>query len=832
MTLSEIAAQRETASVGTANALITVFASAASTAPEEDISLSTFINCIKNGHWQDPVSAVRLAASRGERDKISHLKRRLPAVTISCTMNSRAKDASSRARNHSGWLQADFDAKDNPALKQDETRAFLLEDPHVGAVFVGPSGVGIKAVIRIDPANHRASAVAAHTYFLDKYGLALDKGCKDLERLCFVSYDPEAALREGEATILSVIEAGTDHGEPTQPDLTLWTMADVRELLAYLPPQPDYDTWMRISSGVFSVLPFEPAVTVLKEWSPEKNLGEYEYKYRHPYKTVTIRSVIRFAQARGFDAGAAARRKRWMGRIIFDDNEPASPDTEAPHADLLRPDDEPEGALKADEVWLRFQDQQVGDAQLFVAREGQNLAYDHLTQCWRQFFPDTGLWTRDAIGSTQLLMSATTTLAYEGLIEIIEAEIKNEPSRTKNDSRKAEIEKLRSRCKELRSAKYIRDVMALARSIPSANRPATAYDRHRHLLAVANGVIDFDAQIFRPATKEDLLSVASPVTYNPDATCPKFDAFLDRAFDGDQDLVAYWWRITGYSLTGYVDHDALLFCYGEGANGKSTSFMVLQQLLGHDLSTLIDVNTLLSTKGDNTIDYKKSMLEGKRLVVTDELPRSRKINESMVKGLLGGDDIVARRPYEKPYTFSPTFKIWMLGNHKPKIIGTDEGIWRRIHLIPWLVTIPKEQRALRYQLVASFRKELPGILNSALNGYRDLVRRGGIDPPKAVLVATADYRQEEDSLAEFIAERTVEAPGSHIRTKEFYSTCQAWHKVNGETMPRDSANKLVRLIQRPPYCLTVTPGSGNQTVIQDRAWADQQELPSLIFSKS
>ena len=826
MTLSEIAASREASAVGTAGALVTLFASAVATAPEQDISLTRFIQEAREGTFAEQVAAVRSAAARGDRERLAWLKRRLPAVTLSCTMVSRAKDAPVRARTHSGWLQCDFDAKDNPALVQSEARAFLADDPHVGAVFVGPSGVGIKAAVRIDPANHRQSVEAAAVYFLEKYALALDKQCRDIERLCFVSHDPDAWIRSsGEAAILSVLEAGSSHGQESQSDITHWTMADVRELLRYLPPRPDYETWLRIASGVFSVLPFEPAVTVLKEWSPEEKPGEYEIKHRNRLQHVTIRTVIHFAKAHGFDAAAAARRQRWMGRLIF----PGGVSTAAPtphHHDLLSTDDEPADALKATDVWIRFEDEQLGDAQLFIAREGRDLAYDYLGRCWRRWAHASGLWERDIITSTQLVMSATVTDAYEGLIETIEGEIRERPGRGKTDARKGEIEKLTARCRELRRAKHMGQVMTLAEKIPGANRPATAYDRARHLLAVANGVIDFDAQLFRPATREDLLSVASPVAFDPAATCPAFDAFLARAFDHDADLIDYWWRIVGYSLTGYVDHDALFFCYGEGANGKSTAFMVLRMLLGDVLSTVIDVNTLLGTgQSDATLDYKKSMLEGKRLVLTDELPRTRKVNESMVKGLLGGEDIVARRPYERPYTFSPTHKIWMVGNHKPTIIGTDLGIWRRIHLIPWLVTIPAGERKPRHQLLAIFRRELPGILNAALAGYRDIVDRGGIEPPKAVLSATEEYRQEEDSLARFLDDQLCDMPGGKpIPTKQLFVKYIASCKSSGETPRVTTAYKLTALIQTPAYNLKVVRGAHNAMVILDRAWTEGGEL--------
>jgi putative DNA primase/helicase len=325
----------------------------------------------------------------------------------------------------------------------------------------------------------------------------------------------------------------------------------------------------------------------------------------------------------------------------------------------------------------------------------------------------------------------------------------------------------------------------------------------------------------RKAERNDLISVASSVRHDADATCPAFDAFLFRAFAEDQEMVDYWWRIVGYSMTGFVDHDALFFCYGLGANGKSTGLMVLRFLLGDQLSTMVDVNTLLGGgNADSAMDYKKSMLEGKRLVITDELPDSKKINESMVKSLLGGEDIVARRPYERPYTFSPTHKIWMVGNHKPKISGVDHGIWRRIHLIPWEVTIPVAERKSRSEMWRTFQDELPGILNRAIDGYNDYRMRGALAPPAKVRAATEEYRMEEDSLQQFVSERLVKMPGVNLQTREVFSEYKNWCARSGEPEVVGTANKLARMLKQPPYSMEVGLGSKNINTVFGYSWVE------------
>lgn len=856
MKLSEIAAAREAAGIGMPGAMITLFASATATAPQEDTFLDDFIADIRSGKWADPVSFYRAALHRGEKAQAVWLKRRLPAVTLSGTMTSRAKQAPVRTRTHSGWLQIDCDAEDNPQLVQAEARVYLAADPHIGAIFVGPSGAGIKCVLRIDPARHELSMDAAATYFLDRYGLVIDTNCRDQERLCFVSHDPPAWVRPSGCTIFPIPEAVVTaareraarpvSASPLRPDIEQWTMDDVREILSYIQSCPEYHTWLRVASGVFSVLPMDAAIEVLEEWSPEEHPGEYAKKHRERLTRVTIRSVIHMAQACGFDARAAARRQRWLGRVIlhgrsFPDSAPAPSAAAAAaspilHPDLLTEDPPEEEPIDPNELtglaaWEYLENEQLGDAELFLKLAGTDYAFDYLSKCWRQFSPATGLWVQDYIGATSLAMSTTVTHAYETMVEMVREDMRETPGlRDTKDARAGEITKLNARCKSLRSSKYVAQVMDMAQRVPAANRAATSYDKHPHLLALTNGVLDFNGQLFRPHgdhSRHDLLSVSSPATYDLTSTCPTFDAFLTRAFDNDRDLIDYWWRIVGYSLTGYVHHDVLFFCHGDGSNGKSTALLTLRMLLGISLFGSIDVSTLLANdRGSNpTVDYQKATLEGKRLVMTDELPASRHLDESMVKKLIGGDQIPARRPYQMPYSFEPTHKIWMTGNHKPRIVGTDYGIWRRLHLIPWLIKIPPAEQRPRHELLATFRRELSGILISALHGYQDMQEREGLDPPRAVRVATEDYRQEEDNLAQFIQEQLCEKIGSNpIPTQHFFKRYDAWCKANGETCRASTSHKLTLLIQAPPYNLKVARGAKNAMAILNREWSDDDAL--------
>lgn len=810
---------------GTLQARVSYFLSAHDTAVTSSLSAGEFLRGIQEGRWAVPVAAVRQALADGRPERADNLKRRLPAVSLSALLRTRARSAQDRVIGHSGWLQGDFDFKANQGMDAEQAHAALRRDPHVGGVFTGPSGRGIKALIRIHGTAHEASVEAAHRHFQKHCGLVLDLQCRDLLRLCFVSHDPAAWWRADEETTPLPLDpraaaAAKSRAAATRPaastpaiegpPLTAWKMADVRELLRHLPRRrPDYETWLRVISGVGSVLPRAEALACLEAWMPAERPGEYEEKWRVRFHQVTIRTVIRMAQQGGFDAAKAARRRRWMGRIrlgrLADTPRPsATSAASGDPADLLGSDPEPATSLSAAEILGCLREQQKGDAALFARQCGHHHCYDALRKRWRSYHPATGLWELDQTGTVMLTASEALTDTYQGLIEHIRDErthmVRASGDRqTDTAAQDTELRQLNTRCTHLGRASWLTGVLSLAERMPCLLRDARAYDQQRHLLAVANGVLDLDHGRFLDFDRAWHLSVAAPVRWIPDAECPAFDAFLHTCMGGDADLVAYLWRAIGYSLTGYVDHDALFFCHGTGSNGKSTFFLTLRMLLGDALSTTIDIGALLGGSQDNNsvVDYKKAMLEGQRLVLTNEMPENRRLNEHMVKDLLGGEPVTARRPYEQPYHFHPTHKLWVVGNHKPHVHGTDHGIWRRIHLIPWLVTFPPDKIRPRHELLAAFRKELPGILNHAIAGYTDFRARGQrLDPPAAVLRATEEYRREEDGLGNFIEERTEPAGRfDRVRLTEFVERYLQWCAATGWKPAGETPRKLAAMLR-------------------------------------
>ncbi len=325
----------------------------------------------------------------------------------------------------------------------------------------------------------------------------------------------------------------------------------------------------------------------------------------------------------------------------------------------------------------------------------------------------------------------------------------------------------------------------LAATIGGVKLEARYCDAMPEILGVTNGIVDlglgeFDVEYEQnmgssPFTR-DFVTLQAGCEYYSSAQCPNWRNFLESVFDGDAELIAYVQRAVGYSLSGYTSEHVLFFLYGSGANGKSVFVNVLKALFG-EYSAVISSETLLARKnGQQTNDLAR--LPGRRVVIASELEDGARWNESLVKSLTGGDPISARFLYAEFFEFIPVFKLFVVGNHRPVVRGTDEGIWRRLQLIPFNVFFPPEKRDR--ELTEKLIQELPGILNWAIDGYL-LWRESGLNPPASVLDATAAYRSDEDRVGTFIDECCEIDASLSVQASALYKAYHAWAQRRGET---------------------------------------------------
>jgi putative DNA primase/helicase len=297
-------------------------------------------------------------------------------------------------------------------------------------------------------------------------------------------------------------------------------------------------------------------------------------------------------------------------------------------------------------------------------------------------------------------------------------------------------------------------------------------DRDPWLLNVANGTIDLRTGDLRAHEREDLITSLIPVEYDLEAPAPTWTRFLSMVMADSLELTTYLQRLIGYTLTGRTDEHILVFHHGNtGSNGKSTFLATLRSLLG-DYSCSAPRSLLFEPKnGAEPHPTELARLYGKRLAICAEVPEHAELAEAKIKDITGGDVVSVRRMNENFWDLTPTHTLHAAGNHKPVVHGTDGGIWRRIKLVPWTVTIDEadQDKSLKKKL----SDELPGILAWAVHGCLEW-QRIGLAEPGEVTEAGAAFRSESDVLAGFFASQCVFEPAARESCKAIRKAYESW----------------------------------------------------------
>ena len=405
----------------------------------------------------------------------------------------------------------------------------------------------------------------------------------------------------------------------------------------------------------------------------------------------------------------------------------------------------------------RFPQTDLGNAERLVALYGRDLRYCHPWGRWLVW--DERCWALDETGAA-IRRAKSSVRKLVGLAANVD-----DDTRRKSLLKHAIHSEAESR---------IRAALALAASEPGVPIVPGDLDVDQLSLTAENGTIDLRSGKLGRHRRDQLITKLAPVTYDARAECPTWLAFLDCIFAGDQALVRFLRRAIGYSLTGDTSAQVLFLLFGTGANGKTTLIETLRALLG-DYGQQTPAETFLERR--DSIPNDVARLRGARLVAAVETPESRRLNETMVKRMTGGDTMTARFMRGEWFEFHPLFKVWLATNHKPVIRGTDEAIWRRIRLIPFTVTIPENERDPH--MPEKLRAELPGILSWAIEGCLEW-QEHGLDEPAAVRSATEAYRDEMDTLGQFIADKCVVEGNAKALAGGIYDLYGRWCEENGE----------------------------------------------------
>lgn len=289
--------------------------------------------------------------------------------------------------------------------------------------------------------------------------------------------------------------------------------------------------------------------------------------------------------------------------------------------------------------------------------------------------------------------------------------------------------------------------LALASTDRRIARKAEEYDAHPLELNTPGGIVNLQTGELMPSNPHKLHTKTTTATPKPMPT-PRWDKFLDDTFNKDAEIIAYVRDLLGYAATGVIRNHILPFFYGAGGNGKSVLTDVIMHLLG-DYAGSAPAGFLMA-KTITTHETEIARLDGLRFVVSSEINPSDRFDEAKVKLLTGGDQLTARRMREDHYDFRPTHKLFLMGNHQPRVSAGGPSFWRRLRLIGFTNQVRKEDMIdnLTDLLI---EEEGPGILQWVVDGAANMLTNG-LQEPDSVIEASQEYAEEEDSLARFVTE--------------------------------------------------------------------------------
>ncbi len=310
------------------------------------------------------------------------------------------------------------------------------------------------------------------------------------------------------------------------------------------------------------------------------------------------------------------------------------------------------------------------------------------------------------------------------------------------------------------SAAGISGAVRVAQSDPRISIRAADLDAHPLLLNTRDGVIDLATGTLTRHDPALLLTRVTATGVRLDAPHPRWTAFLDETFGGDDDLIGYVQRLAGLALIGEVRDHVLPFLYGVGANGKSVLLLVLQGLLGSADTggyAVAAPDGFLMAGRDSAHPTEIARLRGARLLVCSEQSSGRRFDEAKVKRLTGGDTLTGRFMRGDFFDFTPSHIVVIASNHLPQVREGGPSFWRRVRLLPFTHVVPEHRRDpdLHTRILT---EEGPAVLGWAVHGAI-AVLAGGLADPDRVRAATEDYRISEDTLASFIRDTAALGPG-------------------------------------------------------------------------
>jgi putative DNA primase/helicase len=324
--------------------------------------------------------------------------------------------------------------------------------------------------------------------------------------------------------------------------------------------------------------------------------------------------------------------------------------------------------------------------------------------------------------------------------------------------------------------KRLEAMLKLAASEPGMTVTLNELDRDPWLLGVRNGVVDLQTGCLLSDDPARLITRRCNANQDPAASCTKWLSFLDQVFEGDLATIETVQRALGYTLTGTASEEKMFICFGHGSNGKSVFNNVVAAIIDGYGRVAPPSLLILRRNGDTGPRNDLAALAGARYVSINELQSGDKLDEQLVKLLAGREMISARFLHREFFEFLPTFSPWLRTNHKPIITGDDDGIWRRLVLIPFRqqFTGSAKDPNLEQKLLAERDGILAWMVEGAVKWQSD-----GLKLSPRILQESASYRRDSDLLGQFIEEVCFLDPYERVLQGDLYRQYRTWTQTNG-----------------------------------------------------
>lgn len=335
--------------------------------------------------------------------------------------------------------------------------------------------------------------------------------------------------------------------------------------------------------------------------------------------------------------------------------------------------------------------------------------------------------------------------------------------------------------------------------------PMAAFDRNTSLFNCQNGTLDLKTMEFREHSPEDYLTMVSGVTYDPDASCPRWHSFINEVMCNDQELAAYLQRALGYALTGDTTLECMFILYGATSrNGKGTTMETFLKIMGDygKTSNPEMLSTKFGSANASGPSEEIARLAGIRFVNISEPEKKITFNAALVKRLTGNDTINARYLHENSFDFKPVFKIFINTNYLPNVSDMTLFDSGRLKIIPFKRHFDEAEQDKGLKSLFAEQENLSGIFNWCLEGYREF-RKARLESPKAVIEAIREYRDDSDRFGQFIEAWLEEGEAYEVRTSAAYKLYSDWCKkynYNAENVKnfKTAMEKRFRIERRRP----------------------------------